>query len=145
MDNYKGILILLVVLGHLLFSYDYDNGVAIMNVVKFIYSFHMPLFLIISGYFSKRINKKGNFRLLVLFVLLNFSYILYDYFVYGSFDFFTIKYSSWYLLALFLYRIIISLPIVNKFIIINKVLSLIISFVVSIIIGLFNLNNLVSK
>lgn len=145
MDNYKGILIFLVVLGHLLFSYDYDNGVAIMNVVKFIYSFHMPLFLIISGYFSKRINKKGNFRLLVLFVLLNFSYILYDYFVYGSFDFFTIKYSSWYLLALFLYRIIISLPSVNKFIIINKVFSLSFSFVVSIIIGLFNFNNLISK
>lgn len=46
-DTLKGILIVLVVLGH--------TGTALgEKILSVIYSFHMPLFLFISGYFSKR-------------------------------------------------------------------------------------------
>ena len=56
LDIIKGITIFLVILGHCI-----ENGVGIkfiekkifLNdfVYKFIYSFHMPLFALISGYF----------------------------------------------------------------------------------------------
>ncbi len=54
-DNLKGILIILVVLGHVISSY---NGAGITNrfceiVFSIIYSFHMAAFIFISGYLFK--------------------------------------------------------------------------------------------
>lgn len=52
-DNLKGILILLVVFGHVI-SPVKDNGKEEFNYIyKIIYLFHMPLFILISGVFSK--------------------------------------------------------------------------------------------
>ncbi|MGN1157193.1 MAG: acyltransferase family protein [Agathobacter sp.] len=55
-DNLKAILIILVVLGHLL---DTTNPVSHIfpTIYYFIYFFHMPLFIFISGYFSKNVEK----------------------------------------------------------------------------------------
>lgn len=51
-DNLKFILILLVVIGH--FFYNYADANPIFLTVKyFIYSFHMPLFILVSGMFAK--------------------------------------------------------------------------------------------
>ena len=49
-DNLKGILILLVVLGHTIqySMQDFDSS----HVFNYIYSFHMPLFFLISGFVS---------------------------------------------------------------------------------------------
>jgi fucose 4-O-acetylase-like acetyltransferase len=49
-DNLKGILILLVVLGHCIQNAlpDYENNL----LFRFIYSFHMPLFIFVSGFVS---------------------------------------------------------------------------------------------
>lgn len=145
MDNYKGLLIYLVVLGHLLFSYNYSNSSICLGIVKFIYSFHMPLFLIISGYFSLNVIRKNLYKLFILFVILNLSYIIYDYIVFDTLDLFSLKYSSWYLLALFIYRFIISFSKIKDFIIDNKKMVLVILFIISVILGLFNVNDVVSK
>jgi len=53
-DNIKGILVILVVLGHLLTDvrFDYD-GKFLEIIYLLIYSFHMPLFIILSGYFFR--------------------------------------------------------------------------------------------
>lgn len=62
LDNFKGILIFLVVLGHIV-------GVSkegVENIVNYIYSFHMPAFVFISGYFSKNPSIK---KILNLFLL----------------------------------------------------------------------------
>ena len=52
LDSLKGFAIFLVVLGHVIqtvFAPDsYDSNV----IFKIIYSFHMPLFIFISGYLS---------------------------------------------------------------------------------------------
>lgn len=50
LDNLKGFAILLVVLGHCVQSTvtGYDDN----PIFKVIYSFHMPLFFMISGYVS---------------------------------------------------------------------------------------------
>lgn len=49
-DNLKGLLILLVILGHCVqFTVaDFDHH----PIFRFIYSFHMPLFMAVSGYVS---------------------------------------------------------------------------------------------
>ncbi len=56
-DNLRGFLILLVVLGHCIqFSYtDFAHNI----VFRYIYSFHMPLFMFLSGFVSYR----GAYRL----------------------------------------------------------------------------------
>ena len=52
-DNLKTILIFLVVLGHFT---NLNNSVPLMGAINnVIYSFHMPIFIFISGYFSKSI------------------------------------------------------------------------------------------
>ena len=49
-DSLKGLLIILVIMGHFITSM---NNVNIVNhaVMGMIYIFHMPLFILISGYF----------------------------------------------------------------------------------------------
>ena len=70
-DTLKGWLILSVVFGHF-FSHDATHSVPSEAIANFIYSFHMPLFVFISGYFSS--NQK---------VIRVGVRILETYFVYG--------------------------------------------------------------
>ena len=51
-DSLKGFLIVLVVLGHLLRECCDLNGFN-LNMTIYIYSFHMPLFILISGFFTR--------------------------------------------------------------------------------------------
>jgi fucose 4-O-acetylase-like acetyltransferase len=69
LDLSKGILIIIVVLGHSIqYSFGEEwltSGKFFENIVfKIIYSFHMPLFMMISGYLFYNSNKK-NFKQLV--------------------------------------------------------------------------------
>lgn len=51
-DAFRGFLIILVVLGHVLQTGNFDNN----RLWNFIYSFHMPAFFVISGYVSYKIS-----------------------------------------------------------------------------------------
>lgn len=51
-DSLKGILILLVVVGHFLLKVE--GHYAIETVYRLIYAFHMPLFVFVSGLLAKR-------------------------------------------------------------------------------------------
>ncbi len=53
LDNFKFLLIALVVLGHLLELIAKANPIA-KGMFLWIYSFHMPAFIFVAGYFSKR-------------------------------------------------------------------------------------------
>lgn len=80
-DNLKGFLIILVVLGHVIqYSYDsYDS----LHLYNYIYSFHMPAFMAISGFLSykqnnlayktDRIRKRG-LQLLIPYLFWTLSY-----------------------------------------------------------------------
>lgn len=64
-DNMKGLLISLVVMGHFIQVYFEkcvwgDNYYFLQTVLCFIYYFHMPLFIFVSGYFSKNVEKRRN-------------------------------------------------------------------------------------
>lgn len=138
-DNLKGILIFFVVLGHLIFSFSHNNSDLVQKTTSFIYFFHMPLFLIVSGYFSrKNISKENLLKLFFIFVTMNISFTIYDYLVYGAFNLFQFKYSSWYILLLALYRLIISNTRIKKIINEKTNMILLISLLVAIIAGFFN-------
>jgi fucose 4-O-acetylase-like acetyltransferase len=75
-DLTKGVLIYLVVLGHTIQYIIYGGGIYSFEdpIFKYIYSFHMPAFIFISGFFSSfyKINKisikelfKSRFRIII--------------------------------------------------------------------------------
>lgn len=57
-DNIKGVLILLVVCGHLLSYLQEMNSTLAIGIRTFIYFFHMPGFIFMSGYLAKGFLKK---------------------------------------------------------------------------------------
>ena len=112
-DTIKGILIVLVVLGHS-FSYaTFKSNEFVFNLYTGIYLFHMPLFIFISGYFSKRHNEKRIMELFLLYVLWQlvinplFSIVILEESVGSAFNslFYPHK-SYWYLLSFIIWRII---------------------------------------
>lgn len=59
-DILKFILIFLVVLGHVTES-SFDKSIWQKNLITIIYSFHMPVFIFVSGLFSKKTIKHKNY------------------------------------------------------------------------------------
>lgn len=57
-DNAKFFLIFLVVFGHIIRPFI-DDSDTMLTIYKFVYTFHMPAFILISGYLAKGFNKKG--------------------------------------------------------------------------------------
>ncbi len=107
-DNLKFILIVLVVIGHFL-SYV-SNNVWSNSILLYIYAFHMPLFIFITGFLSKRLtNKNGEFRfnrmcaLLMIYFIFKVLVFFILRFLYGhdiSFSFFVETECPWYVFAL---------------------------------------------
>lgn len=111
-DIYRGVLIFLVVLGHMLITYDYLPKTNYNVILSSIYIIHMPMFFIVSGYFSKNRKNSGLLMCLSIFLFMNTSFSLFNYLFYGRVDIFTLQYSSWFILLLLLYRTMIK----NKYI-----------------------------
>lgn len=107
-DNYKGLLIFLVVFGHFTWEY-YSCSSYVAYITKAIYLFHMPMFIFISGYLSKSENSKSlksvN-KLLLFYVIFNTLMMLYLFiFENGNVNFVNSYNSYWYLIAIVLMRI----------------------------------------
>ncbi len=105
-DNFKGILIILVVFTHCLF--DYQSIPLIGIVTRAIYLFHMPVFIFTTGYLSKSRNSRSaesHFRLLTLLLLFTPVMMAGNYLVNASPLRFLTPYNSlWYLLAVIAWR-----------------------------------------
>ena len=114
-DNAKLLLIFLVVFGHFIsplkseFSYLY-------SLYKFIFLFHMPAFILISGYFSKKINQPGYIKkialkLLVPYLIFEVIYSVYYYFTEPEHVFtmnlFIPNWALWFLLSMFFWKLLI--------------------------------------
>ncbi len=69
-DNLKFFLIYTVVLGH--FFRSYSEMSLVRGLVLIIYSFHMPLFLFLSGLFSKHTIERKNFIRIFSYLLIFF-------------------------------------------------------------------------
>ena len=129
-DNIKFILIILVVLGHILEEISTTGFMGVIRSV--IYSFHMPLFVFISGYFSrmsKRKTERAFAEYLIPFFIFNTIYTMT---IQGvlKVNIFLPQYAFWYLLSLFFWNI--SIDYIYKF----KPI-IIVSFILGIYCGLF--------
>lgn len=117
-DNLKGILIFLVVLGHGL-ELIRQSIPSAKIIYTFIYQFHMPMFVFLSGCTSKNLEKgrKNAVRnFLVPFFVLNliwsilhlFSTYLENSFTnYPLHSLLTPRWTLWYMLALFVWKILL--------------------------------------
>ena len=116
-DNAKFILIFLVVFGHLLRSFIEDHE-QISSLYKVIYTFHMPAFIVISGYFAKGFSKKGYIgkitkKLIMPYMLFQLIYSIFYYFLHQKdalkVDPFDPNWALWFLLSLFFWNLLLRL------------------------------------
>ncbi|GAA5344329.1 fucose 4-O-acetylase-like acetyltransferase [Planifilum fimeticola] len=114
-DNAKFVLITLVVIGHAYTNLRHDNEI-VKTAYLLIYSFHMPLFILISGYFTKNYNKPGYMQktiatLLVPYFIFEVIYSVFRHYLYQTENLnltILIPYwSMWFLLSLFLWRMLL--------------------------------------
>lgn len=101
-DNMKGILIFLVVYGHLL---ENMTSPAAVFLYKGIYLFHMPLFVVCSGYLAKFSPKRILKRILLPYIICQAVLCLTN--PSKSMQFTTPVWTLWYLLALTVWMITI--------------------------------------
>lgn len=102
-DNIKGLLIVLVVCAHILFQLQ-ETSEIINNVVDYIYMFHMPAFVFVSGYFGKS-ERAHSFESIVKLIFLYFIFNSIMGFIYGFNSLLQPMYSYWYLVALIIWRL----------------------------------------
>ena len=125
-DNIKGILIFSVVFGHFLWKYSsYHKNSITRKIVVFIYSFHMPTFVFISGFLSSENSTKisNAFKLLILYYIFNYAFsLLLHYYYNKSINILYPKYSYWYLLSLFYWRMSIKYIDNTKYILIKSII-----------------------
>ena len=118
-DNLKAVLIFLVILGHFLLPIE-TGPLCILK--RWIYSFHMPLFIFVSGYFSKGVYRSGHFRwdkirlfigLYILFVTgIQLNYMFLDGNAFDISAYWDQSGAPWYLLCLIYWYLLI--PLVNR-------------------------------
>lgn len=143
-DSLKFLLILFVVLGHVLeHNMNFSKFHIESSLFIFIYSFHMPLFIFISGYFSKNLTwTKYKNKLLPLILtyfvfqtILSIPSIINDTFSFSNFILYPQK-VMWYIPALLFWRF--SISIISK-IRLSIATILLLSFAASFILGFKNI------
>lgn len=112
-DTIKFILIFLVVFGHLLES-KMGHSLLCNEMHAFIYLFHMPLFIFISGYFSNKCDSnkfwKSELRLFETLAVFHVGSLLYKLAInhtLGLSDLVIPGFGSWYLLSLMCWKAVL--------------------------------------
>ncbi|WP_449536610.1 acyltransferase family protein [Ferdinandcohnia sp. Marseille-Q9671] len=114
-DNAKFILIMLVVFGHFIQPFIGDHKI-IMTIYHFVYSFHMPAFILVSGFFAKSFQKEGYIKktakkLLIPYLIFQLLYTIYYYFLYKGetllFQPLDPQWSLWFLISLFCWNVML--------------------------------------
>ena len=136
LDNLKFILIFFVVLGH--FAH-LNREIPIFGLINnIIYSFHMPLFIFVSGYLSKNIvqqRKEEVYRILYIYIVFEVLNIVFSKLTLigcGSTSIFYPSCQNWYILGIFFWRLF--LPYFNLF---QKKISLITAVILAFVIGFY--------
>lgn len=111
LDSLKFYLIVLVIIGHVI-SADAVSGIN-ASIHNFIYLFHMPLFSILSGYFTstskgKHMNLQSIKDCFFLFLIFHLLQLLtWKHFDFSWKDVLSPQYAMWYLLALCYWRLLV--------------------------------------
>jgi len=100
LSNLKGLLIVLVVFGHLL-ELTMDSYYQLFTVI---YIFHMPLFIFISGYLAKRVRISKIINLILLYIIFESFFDFFLYLIgehqYIQFHYGTPQFHLWYIVSL---------------------------------------------
>ena len=138
LDNVKFLLIFLVILGHAL---PRLGGNTLGNAISAsFYFFHMPLMIIISGYFSKKTEPRKFWKSFLRFfesfiifdVLLTLERVLLGNFHFSFASMIIPRWSLWYLVSLLIWRTIIQIihpTRINVLICISVVIGVLSGFV----------------
>ncbi|WP_181833120.1 acyltransferase family protein [Bacillus taeanensis] len=112
-DNAKFILIFLVVFGHMISPFKGDSDM-LYALYNFMYSFHMPAFILIAGYFSKGCFQKGYLKKIMQKVLIPYFIFQFIYAVFYSikkgeitFTLFDPYWTLWFLLSLVCWNLLL--------------------------------------
>lgn len=109
-DNIRFFLMFTVVLGHLLEIADPFPGSKL--IYKTIYSFHMPVFIFLQGFYGKKGFRRFLFRWTIPYLVWQSAYIFFDRLVLGGraqVQYLTPYWLIWYLLAGAAYQLLIPL------------------------------------
>ncbi|MBM7663065.1 fucose 4-O-acetylase-like acetyltransferase [Bacillus mesophilus] len=114
-DNAKFLLIFLVVFGHLIQSYIEESKV-ILTLYHTIYVFHMPAFILISGFFAKGFKQTGYLqkvakKLIIPYLIFQGIYSFFYYVIQGK-DLTSLNpldphWSLWFLISLFFWNVML--------------------------------------
>lgn len=113
-DNARFLAVTLVIVGHAIQRLTYDSDAAYTIYVA-IYAFHIPLFLLISGYFSKSTpptirSMTGLITdLIIPYLILETAWTLVKFMISGNFAFDPTRpsWTLWFLLSLATFRVIL--------------------------------------
>lgn len=120
-DNAKAFLILTVVIGHLaevlinVLEYKNEKEIWISTLYNWIYVFHMPVFMAVSGRFAKRRIDTGDWisvinKIIVPYLICQICMMLFygivGYQETSNFSFLKPYFGLWYLLAIGIYQLI---------------------------------------
>lgn len=104
-DSLKFILICLVILGHAIEPSRYNTSITGW-IYSPIYLFHMPLFIVLSGFFSKAVTMerllKGSVRLIETYIIMCVIIMLFNR---SYYEILFPSYANWYLLSLIFWRL----------------------------------------
>lgn len=134
MDNLKGFLILCVVLGHLL---EQQTGNLTNYLYLTIYSFHMPLFVWVCGYFAKNADQRCLRTLVLPYVVFQVIYELCALYLWEferEFKLLEPYWLMWFILSLLLWRLL--LPLVDVRDVKRQGLVLLVTAVLSLLSGM---------
>lgn len=111
MDNIRFLLIFLVILGHFIELFQGEFSLALY---KIIYSFHMPAFLFLTGFFARFKPRKILLSLVCPYILFQTLYLVFDAIMLQGKDSFTLNFTTpywilWYLLTVICYYLLIPL------------------------------------
>lgn len=114
MDNIRFLLIFLVVLGH--FMELFQGGFS-LALYKIIYSFHMPAFLFLTGFFARFHPRKIVLNLICPYFLFQVLYRAFDAYILQEKNSFTLNFTTpywllWYLLTVICYYLL--LPLIDN-------------------------------
>lgn len=131
-DNIKGMLIILVVFGHMFLA----TTSGFSWITTLIYSFHMPVFIFLNGLFSKNVTLKKVFRFGLLYFVIQMFYIFLAYvtnypWIPQDGIIFTPIFHVWYLMSLTFWYLITT---ILKKVRIGKVIVFVISIFLALLI-----------
>lgn len=142
-DNAKFVLIFLVVFGHMISPYRTDSE-GMLSIYHFIFIFHMPVFILLAGYFSKNFHKKGYYKKIFTKVAIPYLafqtiYTFYYSALYTN-ETYTLQYlvprwAMWFLLSLIFWKLM--LPFFAKF---PMWISMTVSILLGVGIGFVNID-----